>query len=134
MQFEFILVLKLVKLNSISNMMRQYEAVFIMTPVLSDEQMKETVNKFEQFMLDNGCEIIHKENWGMKKLAYPILKKTSGFYQLFEFKADVSFVREFEIQLKRDERVMRFLTIALDKDAIEYNTRRREQKFSKNNE
>ena len=113
-------------------MMRQYEAVFIMTPVLSDEQMKETVNKFEQIMLDNGCEIIHKENWGMKKLAYPIMKKSSGFYQLFEFKAEATFVKEFEIQLKRDERIMRYLTIVLDKDAIEYNKRRREQKFSSN--
>ena len=113
-------------------MIKQYEAVFIMTPVLSEEQMKETVNKFEQIMLDSGCEIIHKENWGMKKLAYPIMKKSSGFYQLFEFKAEGSFVKEFEIQLKRDERVMRYLTIALDKDAIEYNKRRREQKFSSN--
>lgn len=114
--------------------MKQYEAVFIMTPVLSDDQMKETVNKFEQIMLDNGCEIIHKENWGMRKLAYPIMKKSSGFYQLFEFKADTTFVKEFEIQLKRDERIMRYLTIALDKDAIEYNKKRREQKFGNNEE
>ena len=115
-------------------MIKQYEAVFIMTPVLSDEQMKETVSKFEQIMLDNGCEIIHKENWGMRKLAYPIMKKSSGFYQLFEFKAESSFVKEFEVHLKRDERVIRYLTVSLDKDAIEYNQRRREQKFSKNNE
>ncbi len=114
--------------------MNQYEAVFIMTPVLSDEQMKETVNKFEQIMLNNGCEIIHQENWGMRKLAYPILKKSSGFYHLFEFKAEGTFIREFETQLKRDERIIRYMTVALDKDAIEYSKKRREQKFNKNNE
>lgn len=113
--------------------MNQYEAVFIMTPVLSDEQMKETVSKFEQIMLNSGCEIIHQENWGMRKLAYPILKKSSGFYHLFEFKADGTFIREFETQLKRDERVIRYMTVALDKDAIEYSKKRREQKFNKNN-
>ena len=115
-------------------MINQYEAVFIMTPVLSEDQMKETVKKIESFMLDNGCEIVHQENWGMKKLAYPIKKKSSGFYHLFEFKAEGSFVKEFELQLKRDERIMRFLTVALDKDAIEYNKKRRENKNNKNNE
>ena len=115
-------------------MINQYETVFIMTPVLSDEQMKETVSKFEKFMLEQGCEIIHQENWGMRKLAYPISKKTSGFYHLFEFKAEGTFVKELEIQFKRDERVMRFLTVALDKDAVEYNKKRREGKLGKNNE
>ena len=115
-------------------MVRQYEAVFIMTPVLSEDQMKETVNKFEQIMLNNGCEIIHQENWGMRKLAYPIMKKSSGFYHLFEFKADGQFIREFETQLKRDERIIRYLTVALDKDAIEYNKKRREVKVSNNKE
>jgi len=115
-------------------MINQYETVFIMTPVLSDEQMKETVSKFEKIMLEHGCEIIHQENWGMKKLAYPISKKSSGFYHLFEFKAESSFIKELEIQYKRDERVMRFLTVILDKNAIEYNKKRRENKFNKNNE
>jgi small subunit ribosomal protein S6 len=115
-------------------MMKQYEAVFIMTPVLSEDQMKETVNKFEQYMLDKGCEIIHQENWGMRKLAYPIMKKSSGFYHLFEFKADGQFIKDFEIQLKRDERIIRFLTVALDKHAIEYSKKRRELRNSKNNE
>jgi len=115
-------------------MINQYETVFIMTPVLSDEQMKETVSKFEKFMLEHGCEIIHQENWGMRKLAYPISKKTSGFYHLFEFKAEGPFVKELEVQYKRDERVMRYLTVALDKNAIEYSQKRREGKLSKNNE
>ncbi len=109
-------------------MLNQYETVFIMTPVLSEEQMKETVNKFEKILLDNGCELIHQENWGMRKLAYPIAKKSSGFYQLFEFKAEGSFIKELEIQFKRDERIIRFLTVALDKHAIQYSERRRENK------
>jgi len=99
-----------------------------MTPVLSEEQMKETVSKFEKILLDNGCELVHQENWGMRKLAYPIAKKSSGFYQLFEFKAESTFVKELEIQYKRDERIIRFLTVALDKHAIQYSERRRENK------
>ena len=115
-------------------MTNQYEAVFIMTPVLSEDQMKETAQKFEKIILDNGGEIVHQENWGMRKLDYPIKKKSSGFYHLFEFKSEPSFVKEFEIQLKRDERIMRYLTVSLDKDAIEYNKRRREGKTNKTNE
>ena len=109
-------------------MLKHYQTVFIMTPVLSDEQMKETVEKFEKFLLDNKCEIVHQENWGMRKLAYPILKKSSGFYHLFEFKAEPTFVKEWEVNFKRDERVLRFLTVALDKYAIQFNERRRENK------
>ena len=109
-------------------MVNHYETVFIMTPVLSEDQMKETVSKFEKILLDNGCELVHQENWGMRKLAYPIAKKSSGFYQLIEFKAEGTFVKELEIQYKRDERIIRFLTVALDKHAIQYNERRRENK------
>ena len=114
-------------------MLNHYETVFIMTPVLSEEQMKETVNKFEKFMLDNGCEIINSENWGMRKLAYPIAKKTSGFYQLFEFKADGSFIKNLEIQYKRDEKIIRFMTVTLDKYGIQYNERRRQNRSEKQN-
>lgn len=109
-------------------MLNQYETVFIMTPVLSEEQMKETVSKFEKILLDNKCEIVHQENWGMRKLAYPIDKKSSGFYHLFEFKAEGNFVKDWEIQFKRDEKILRFLTVALDKHAIQFNTKRRENK------
>ena len=109
-------------------MVNHYETVFIMTPVLSEEQMKETVSKFEKILLDNKCEIVHQENWGMRKLAYPIDKKSSGFYHLFEFKAEGSFVKDWEIQFKRDEKILRFLTVALDKHAIQFNEKRRENK------
>ncbi len=109
-------------------MLNHYETVFIITPVLSDEQMKETVNKFEKFLLDNKCEIVYQVNWGMRKLAYPILKKSTGFYHLIEFKAEASFVKEWEIHFKHDERILRYLTVALDKNAIQYSERRRENK------
>ena len=106
-------------------MLNHYETVFIMTPVLSDEQMKETVKKFENYLLNKGAEIIHQENWGLRKLEYPIAKKTSGFYHLFEFKADGSIIKDFELQYRRDEKIMRYLTVTLDKHAIAYNEKRR---------
>ena len=98
-------------------MLKQYETVFIATPVLSDEQMKEAVAKYTKLITDNGGEIVYEEDWGLKQLAYPIQHKTSGFYYLIEFKAEPEFVNTLEIQFKRDERIIRFLTVALDKDA-----------------
>lgn len=107
-------------------MSKQYETVFILTPVLSDEQAKEAVSKFRKILKDLGATILHEENWGLKKLAYPIQKKSTGFYTLFEFKADNNkTVAELEIAFKRDERVLRFLTVALDKHAIAYAEKRR---------
>ena len=107
------------------NMLNHYETVFIMTPVLSEEQMKETVKKFEKVLLDKGAEIVHQENWGLRKLEYPIAKKTSGFYHLFEFVAEGSVVKDLELQYRRDEKVMRYLTVSMDKHAIAYAEKRR---------
>ena len=112
-------------------MANHYETVFIMTPVLSDEQMKETVQKFEKILADQGAEIIHQENWGLRKLEYPIQKKSSGFYHLFEFKADGNVVNELELQYRRDERIMRFLTVTMDKYAIAYAEKRRNNRKEK---
>ena len=106
-------------------MLKQYETVFIATPVLSDTQMKEAVAKYASLITDNGGEIVHQEDWGLKKLAYPIQKKTTGFYHLMEFKATPDFVNTLEIQFKRDERIIRFQTVAMDKHAIAYAERRR---------
>ena len=114
-------------------MLKQYETVFIATPVLSDAQMKEAVAKYTSFITSNGGEIVYEEDWGLKQLAYPIQHKTSGFYYLIEFKADPEFVANLEIQYKRDERILRFLTVALDKDAIAYAEHRREMKAAKKN-
>ena len=114
--------------------MNQYETVFILTPVLSDVQMKEAVEKFKTFLESNGCEIVNEEEWGLKKLAYPIQKKSTGFYCLLEFKGDPSIVKKLEIAYRRDERVIRFLTFRLDKYAVEYAEKRRRVRSEKASE
>jgi len=106
-------------------MKNQYETVFIVTPVLSDAQVKETVKKFKDFLTEEGGEFLNEEDWGLRKLAYPIQKKTTGFYNLFEFKADPSVVEKLEIQYKREERVIRFLTVKMDKYAAAYSEKRK---------
>ena len=105
--------------------MNQYETVFILTPVLSDEQMKETVAKFKKLLTDNGAEILNEEAWGLKKLAYNIEKKTSGFYNLIEFKADPTVINTLEVGYRRDEKVIRYMTVKLDKYAAAYAEKRR---------
>ncbi len=109
-------------------MVNQYETVFIVTPVLSEDQMKETVKKYVDFLTNRGAEIVYTNNWGMRKLAYPIKKKSSGFYYLIEFKAEGSLIADLEIAYKRDERLLRFLTVSLDKHAIAYNEKKRAAK------
>ena len=130
--------------------MNNYETVFILTPVLSDAQMKEAVEKFtnllkernigrsrmpvfarDGFLKEQGAEIVNEENWGLRKLAYPIDKKTTGFYQLVEFKANPETIATLEINFRRDERVIRFLTFRQDKYAAEYAAKRRSLKSSK---
>ncbi len=106
-------------------MIKQYETVFIATPVLSEAQMKEAVAKYTDLITSNGGEIVYQEDWGRKELAYPIQKKTSGFYYLIEFKADSQFIATLETQYRRDERIIRFLTFAMDKDAVAYAEKRR---------
>ena len=98
--------------------MKHYESVFILNPVLSEEQVGETVKKYEDFLKSKGSEIISKEDWGLKKLAYPIQNKKSGFYHLIEFKSNGENINQFELEFKRDERIMRYLTVSLDKLSI----------------
>ncbi|MBD5325198.1 MAG: 30S ribosomal protein S6 [Muribaculaceae bacterium] len=105
--------------------MNNYETVFILTPVLSDAQAKEAVEKFTKLLTDNGAAIVNEENWGLRKLAYPIEKKSTGYYTLVEFDADPTIVKKLETAYRRDERVMRFLTFRLDKYAKEYADKRR---------
>ena len=105
--------------------MNQYETVFILTPVLSDDQMKETAAKFKKVLTDNGAEILNEEAWGLKKMAYAIQKKSTGFYNLLEFKAEPSVIKTLETAFRRDEKVIRFQTVKLDKHAVEYAEKRR---------
>ena len=105
--------------------MNKYETVFILTPVLSDEQMKETVAKFKKLLTDKGADIVNEETWGLKKMAYAIDKKSTGFYCLLEFNAEPSVINSLETGFRRDEKVIRFITVKLDKYAALYAEKRR---------
>lgn len=111
--------------------MANYETVFILNPVLSDEQMKDAVKKFRKVLEDSKADVINVEEWGLKKMAYPIQHKSTGFYNLIEFDAAPEAVGKLETEFRRDETVMRFLTVALDKHAVIYNERRRKGEFNK---
>lgn len=113
--------------------MNHYETVFILTPVLSDEQMKETVAKFRTLLTENGAEIVNEEAWGLKKMAYAIQKKSTGFYCLLEFKAEPEVISTLETGYRRDEKVIRFMTVKLEKYAIQYAEKRR-NKYAKKEE
>lgn len=114
--------------------LKHYETVFILTPVLSDIQMKDAVDKFKNILTENGATIDAEENWGLKKLAYPIQKKTTGFYHLVQYSGSSKIVAALELEFRRDERVLRFLTTALDKHALEFNEKRRKGEFNKKKE
>ena len=114
--------------------MNKYETVFILTPVLSDDQMKETVEKFKTVLTDNGGKIENEENWGLRKLAYPIENKNTGFYTLIEFEGEPTIVNKLETAFRRDEKVIRFLTFRLDKYAAEYAIKRRAVRKAKQEE
>lgn len=111
--------------------MNNYEAVFILTPVLSDAQMKEAVEKFKTLLTDKGAEILNEESWGLRKLAYPIDKKSTGFYCMLEFSVDPTAIAGLEVNFRRDERVLRFLTTRHDKFSFEYSEKRRRNRSSK---
>ena len=112
-------------------MSNQYETVFIVTPVLSEAQMKEAVLKFRGLIAEEGGEIVHEEDWSLRKLAYPIQKKSTGFYYLIEFKSSAEFIDKLETEYRRDERIIRFLTLKMDKYSVEYSGKKRSQKQQK---
>lgn len=113
-------------------MLNHYETVFILTPVLSDVQMKETVENTKKLLKDNGAEIKNEESWGLRKMAYPIQKKSTGFYHLLEFTAPGDAIDKLELAYRRDEKVLRFLTFKLDKYAVKYAQRRVANKKKEN--
>ncbi|MBB4119227.1 small subunit ribosomal protein S6 [Mesonia hippocampi] len=104
--------------------MKHYETVFILNPVLSEDQVKETVQKYEDFLVSKGAKMVNKENWGLKKLAYPIQHKKSGFYHLFEYQVDAQAIDPLELMFRRDERIMRYLSVKLDKHAVAWAEKR----------
>ena len=105
--------------------MQNYELMVIFTPVLSDDEYKAAQKKFTALVTENGGEILHENPWGLKSLAYPIAKKTTGLYWVMEYTAPTNFNEKLKIQLLRDDNVMRHMFTALDKYAVEYNTRKR---------
>jgi len=111
--------------------MQQYETVIILTPLLSDEVAKEVIAKFSKLLTYNGAEIVQEDSWGLRKLAYPIQKKSTGYYHLTEYRAPGELINKLEVEFRRDERVMRFLTISLDKHALAYNEKKRSGAFNK---
>lgn len=109
-------------------MVNRYETVFILTPVLSEAQVKEAVKKVEGLLKGFGAKMHHKEDWGLRKLAYPIQKKSTGFYQLLEYEMEGQNLGRLELEMKRDERIIRFLTVKMDKHAVAFAESRRNRK------
>lgn len=113
--------------------LKNYETVFIATPVLSEEDFKQTVKGYTDFLKSNNAEIINEERWGLRQLAYPIDDKTTGIYYFIEFKAKPELIDQLELNFRRDTNIMRFLTSVLDKYGIEYNEKRRKGEIGKKN-
>ena len=111
--------------------MNHYETVFILNPVLSEDQVKEAVQKYADIITSNDGELVDKEDWGLKKFAYTIQNKKSCFYHLFDFIATPEVVHALELEFRRDERVMRYLTVKLDKHAEAWAEKRRERLTAK---
>ena len=111
--------------------MKNYETVFILNPALSEEQVEKAVEKYEKYLKSNGSKIIAKEIWGLKKLAYTIQNKNSGFYNLIEYTAPADLVSSLEVEFSRDETIMRYLTVTLDKDALAWAEKRRNRNTKK---
>lgn len=111
--------------------MNRYETVIIFTPVLSDDDAKRTEEAYKDFLRSNGAEIIAEEHWGLRQLAYPIRKKTTGIYYVLEYTAPGDAVSKIDIQFNRDENVIRYQTVHLDKYAVDYNERKRKGEIGK---
>ncbi|WP_185883159.1 30S ribosomal protein S6 [Blattabacterium cuenoti] len=110
-------------------MLKHYENIMVITPILSDDQAKKTVKEYENYIINQKGTIICQEYWGLKKFAYPIQKKKSGCYHLFEFLFNSHLISELELKLKQDERILRFLTVKLNQYGIEYSVNRRNKLF-----
>ncbi len=115
-------------------MLNSYETVFIANPVLSVAQMKEAVEKFKGIISECQGTIVHEEDWGLRKLAYPIQKKSTGFYYLIEYQIEGARIDKIETEFRRDERIMRFLTTKMNKFAVEYANKKRSLKQEKKQE
>jgi small subunit ribosomal protein S6 len=107
----------------------EYETTFILNPELSEDERKTTVDKFVQLIQSNDGEIQNTEDWGLRKLAYSVKAKSNGYYTFLEFTAYSELIAKLEQAYRYDERVLRYLTVTLDKHAVAYNKKRRENNF-----
>ena len=105
--------------------MNNYELMVIFTPVLSEEEFKAAQKKYTDFIGLAGGGVTHSNPWGLKSLAYPVQKKTTGIYWVLEYSAPSDFNEKFKIQMLRDEQILRHMITALDKHAVEYNRKKR---------
>ncbi len=109
-----------------SESMRNYEVTLIVDPVLSGDEIKATAQTYVDHLKGEGCTIVHLDDMGLRTLAYPINKRNSGIYYCIEFEAPSgAFIDKMELALRRDERIMRFLTVNLDKYGVKYNDDKR---------
>ncbi len=106
-------------------MLRPYETVLIITPVLSEGELKKKLEKYTNLLKKAGAEMTHEEDWGLKPLAYEIKNKSTGYYHIYEYSTTPDAIGPFEVELSRDEEVLRFLTSKLDKFAVDYNDKKR---------
>jgi small subunit ribosomal protein S6 len=111
--------------------MNNYELMVIFTPVLSEEEFKAAQKKYIDMVIADGGNTVHSNPWGLKSLAYPVQKKTTGIYWVYEYEAASSFNEKMKIAMLRDEQIMRHLMTKLDKNAVEYNHVKRNGGFPK---
>lgn len=98
---------------------RNYESVVLINAALEDEQIEATISRILEVITTNGGEIIEADKWGRKRLAYPIKKAKSGYYLVLRFKAPTELISTLERNYRLDENIIRYITIALDKNALE---------------
>ena len=115
-------------------MSNHYETVIIFSPLLSDDDVKREVSKYTKMVTDAGCTILEERLWGLRQLAFPIAGKSNGIYYIAEYSGEGTIVQKLEIEFKRDENVIRWLTIQLDKYGVEYNDKRRKGLVGKKKE
>ncbi len=111
--------------------MNNYELIMILNPVISEEEVRTTTAKYRDMVTEAGGTVVNEEPWGMRQLAYPIQKKTTGIYHLLEFTAPTNMVELMEVQFKRDDVIIRQMITRLDKYAVEYNEKRRKGEIGK---
>lgn len=108
-----------------NNKPQNYELVVIFTPVLAEDEYKTMQERFTGIITEAGGEVVNNEAWGMRGLAYPIAKKTTGLYWLLEYRATTDVNARLELQMNREESILRHMITRLDKYSMEYSQRRR---------